>query len=384
MLSGLLVLGCALGGSRLAGRPGPQSLTQLAEMLGRWDGRHYAAIVQQGYSAGIDAGANLAFFPAFPVLGWLLTQSTGLSAELALLLVAQASLAATFVLLVKYVRLRYGPEADTLLPSILLAFSLLPFTFFFRAAYSESLLVLTLLAVLYGMERRWPLTVLALVIGLTTAIRPVGVAMLVPFVLHLRQRSETSGQFLVRLLTLVPLACWGLGAFLLFQYLAYGDALLVVRNQMLWRLRLPGPLTTKLWALVTLEPIWSVFVPSSPSYWKDSDPHLVPYFSLFAANPIYFLGAAVLLGVGAGKGWLTRSEWLLGAGLLGIPYVTRCHEMCMVSGARFASVAIPIYLVAGHLLQKLPRPLRILGLTLSSLLLGLYAAKFALEYPYFY
>jgi len=39
------------------------------------------------------------------------------------------------------------------------------------------------------------------------------------------------------------------------------------------------------------------------------------------ANPILFVGAAVLILVGALKGWLTRDEWMWGVGALAIPYL---------------------------------------------------------------
>ena len=51
-------------------------------------------------------------------------------------------------------------------------------------AYTEALFLFLTILCLYGMERRWPLVVIALLIGLTTAARLVGVALIPPFILH--------------------------------------------------------------------------------------------------------------------------------------------------------------------------------------------------------
>jgi hypothetical protein len=88
--------------------------------------------------------------------------------------------------------------------------------------------------------------------------------------------------------------------------------------------------------------------------------------------------------VGARKRWLSSCEVALAAALLFIPYVTRSYEMCMVSGARFAAVVVPTYLVLGPLLARLPRGIAVLVLVASGALLAIYSGKFALGLLYFY
>ncbi len=90
-----------------------------------------------------------------------------------------------------------------------------------------------------------------------------------------------------------------------------------------------------------------------------------------------------LIAVGAWKRWLNRLEVSLAAGLLLIPYVTRSHEMCMAGMGRFAAAVVPIYLVLGQLLARLPPPVAAMLLSLSGFLMGVYAALFAAWYRFF-
>ena len=111
----------------------------------------------------------------------------------------------------------------------------------------------------------------------------------------------------------------------------------------------------KLLALASWEPIWSVYLPGTGGYWRGFGDQSLPIFNLQFMNPIYFVGTAALVGIGAWKRWLTCYEILMSVPLLAIPYVTRAYDNAMLSHARFAAVVFPAYIVAGHLLAKLPR-----------------------------
>jgi len=97
-------------------------------------------------------------------------------------------------------------------------------------------------------------------------------------------------------------------------------------------------------------------------------------------NPILFITAAVLLLYGAHERWLTGAEVVLGFGLLGIPYLTRGDEMSMGSHARFASVVAVNYLVMGRLLARAPALVTIAAFVVSSVLLSMWCALFAVGY----
>jgi hypothetical protein len=237
-------------------------------------------------------------------------------------------------------------------------------------AYSESLFLLTAILALYGMERKWPLIVLALIIGMATATRPVGVALLAPLVLHIAATSKTWTGCLLRWAGFVPLACWGILGYMLFQWLVFDESFAFAKTQAQWRIRPAASLGEQALSLLLLEPIWSVYDPASPCHWERHDENVSALFSMQFANPIYYLTAWALVAVGWFKGWLNRNELALAAGLLLIPYVTRSHEMCMASMGRFAAVVFPAYLVLGHVLARTPTAVVALLLALSGFWMG--------------
>lgn len=321
----------------------------------RFDAIHYRDIIQKGYSYDPDQGSLVAFFPAYPLLARWLGAALRLSAEEAALLTANLALLGAFVLLSRYVRVRW-PEATREQRGMVLAiFGLWPLGLFFRMPYAESLFVCGILAVLYGMARDWPLWVLALLTGFVTAVRPVGVALTAAFVWHiltrpkLRLRTKT-----IQALLFSPMACWGLLAFIAYQWLAFDAPLGFAQTQQHWSFLAPKDRNwlTKLWSLTTLEPMWDVYLTSSPRYWGRVRSPGAPLFELHFWNPILFLLAIALLAWGRWKRWLTGSELLLGAGLLTIPYATRAYEMSMASHGRFAAVVVVNYLVLGRTLSR--------------------------------
>jgi Gpi18-like mannosyltransferase len=347
-----------------------------------WDAKYYKAIVEQGYSYDPDQPSIVAFFPAYPLLAGGIVYLTGCRTELALLLVAHGFLAAGFVLLVAYVRQRYG-DAPELSTYVLLAFGLFPTTFFLRMAYTESMFVCLTILALLAMERRWPRISIALVVGLATATRPVGIALVPVFALHLWRRSPSRRAFVLQALVLLPLACWGLLAYMAYLFAAFDEPLAFASSQMNWRMDAREHPLSKTVSLLTLEPIWGLYVPSWPRFWQRYETHRNPLFSLIFANPIIFIAAIALIVMGACKRWLSRDEVLLAAGLLLIPYITRSYEMSMASMGRFAAAAVPLYLALGNLLWRTPLPLMGWLLALSSFFLSAYAILFSVGYRLF-
>jgi hypothetical protein len=353
----------------------------VGKAFANWDGEWYEKIITRGYQYDPDRQSSVAFFPAFPVLGWLLA-GAGLRPDLALVLAAHACLAAAFVVLTAYVKERFPDAPSELVTSVVLAFGVFPTTFFFRMAYSESLFILLSILAVYGMERRWPLMAIASLIGLATATRSVGVALLVPLVLHVCK--ETRGiRGWARLVWALPLACWGIIAYAVYLYFEFGAPLAFVQTQENWRIRSPVDFTTKLADLAMLEPVVANFDPSSPCYWCRAPGEINALFSLYLANPLYWVTAVGLIIFGSYKGWLSVVEIALAVGLLLIPYGLRSHEMCMAGMGRFASVAFPIYLVLGQILSRLPVLVAGSCLAISGFFLGAYAALFAAWYRFF-
>lgn len=344
-------------------------------LIGR-PGVWYGIIASSGYTYNPDRFSIVALFPAYPMAGRFVAKLAGVRVQTALLLVSHVSLAAAFIAIFAYVRRRW-PGEPSLAEWAVVALGLLPTTVFFRMAYSESLFLLVTVLFLTGIERRWPATLIALVVGLATATRPVGLALLPPFWLWLWQASDTKKGFLLRAALLTPLACWGLAAYVAFQWVEFGEPLAFAKTQLHWPRRRPALVGESLLGLLTLEPMWSVYVPSSTAYWARYDPGASPLFSLQFANPIFFVMAAGLLAAGAAKRWLTPYEWLLGAMLLLIPYVTLSYPVSMAGMGRYAASAVPVYLVLGHVLLRMPAALAAVVLAAAGFLLAAYSALFA-------
>lgn len=336
-----------------------------------WDGRHYLQIVEDGYSHLPGGTSEVAFFPAYPLLGKGVQLLTGLRPEWCLLIVAHAALIATFLVTSAYLRCRDVRTGESLPAEyVLLAFGVFPSTFFFRMGYTESLFVLLIILALMGMHRRWQAWATALIIGLATATRPVGVSLLLPFAWHLYKSSQSRAHAAWQWCSLLPLACWGLFAYMGYQYVAFEDPLAFAKTQEFYRTRPAADMAEKLVALGTLRPFWELYIPGSPTFWQDGGRHPNAFFGLQYWNPVYFLGTCVLIFIGARKGWLTDYEVLVSIPLLGIPYVTRAFEMGMSSHARFAAAVFPAFIVGGHLLSRMPAvPLALLTALFACLLI---------------
>jgi hypothetical protein len=403
---------------------GSKTRVDLLSALAAWDGVWYGRIASEGYSYDPDQSSGVAFYPLYPMLAGALVLATGMRTEWALLLVSHGALLATFCLLAAYVRQR-APAAEDDLPGwTLLAFGLFPTTFFFRMAYTESLFVMLVLVVLLGMERGWRPVWIGVVIGLTTACRSVGVALVPVFALYLWQRMKSDrddrelgswkmGQapgiqasepvpisgpspvprpnglwglpvrrwlaWLAHVGVLLPVCCWGLLAYISFLWFVFGEPLAFVKTQAHWNERVVT-LGDRIGGLLTLEPLRAVYDPASACYWGRIPPRGNPLFNLKAANPVYFLATVCLVGLGVWKRWLNAREVVLAVGLLGIAYWFQASRACMTSQARYASVVFPVYLVLGQLLHRAPAPLAAALLAISALLLGTYAMMFVSWY----
>ncbi len=363
--------------------PQAQHGTILASFC-HYDALHYASICVSGYTYNPSQGSEVAFFPAYPLLARGIMKATNCRVEWALLITSHLALVGSFISLHSYTRRRFPEVCDSTLPwNVLLAFGLVPTTFFFRMAYSESIFLFASIWTLLAMESRKSIIWVAILCGLTTATRPVGIAFLPAFLWHWWQRADNRRAFFAHALYLVPLACWGLLAYMTYQYLAFGDPLAFAKVQQHWRSHADAPLDVKAWSLLILEPLWAMFLPSSERYWSYHERHYAPFFSLVVANPIYFALTASLIVVGAVKRWLNGCEILLATGLIFIPYITRGYDNSMLSTGRFAAAVLPAYFVLGQLLHRAPAGAATVFAAVGGFMLGSYSALFAAGYALF-
>lgn len=223
------------------------------------DGSWYQQIASRGYEYVPDRKTNIAFYPVYPIVARAVMMATGWRAETALLIVSNLSLIAALAMLNLYISTRYPDGPVDLAEYTVLTAALFPTGCFFRFAYSESTFLLLALVAMYAMVRRWPLGAIAMVIGLATAARPVGAALLFPFAIHILRRADAGqpvntplsnrhldkrfrrviphlrfGSVFARLALYLSIGCWGLGSFAAYQWIAFGDALAMARAQKNW------------------------------------------------------------------------------------------------------------------------------------------------------
>jgi len=396
-VSGLLVLAGVWFGQDYLPQPHapehgvePGFLTRLLN----WDGQWYRTILVDGYTFDPHLASSVAYFPAYPLAGRLITVLTGCSPEIALLAITQSSLLAIVWLIPRYVQHAERQRAlgvDSVAERgaepigergaeemVILAFLLYPLGLFFRVAYTEAPFLLILLLVFYGMWQRWPVWQLAVLTGLATAVRAPGVALIPPVLIHIGLRSSSVPRRIFEALVWLPVCGWGILAFMAWQAMAFGEGLAFMQAQRAWSQRAQPEPWALAGSLVTLRPLWDVYQPGSAAYWRLFERGVQnPLFSLQFANPIWFVATAGLVAYGRWKRWITRSECSLAALLLVIPYVTQSHRMCGQGLGRMSSVAFPVYLVLGQIAARLPPLMRITAFGCSAVLLFLYAALFA-------
>ena len=322
--------------------------------LCRYDGNWYVGIATEGYSFDPDASSSVAFFPAYPLTARAVMRVLGCRPEVASLLVAHAFLAATFVLLHAYLRVRAaagraGPPADL----VLLAFALFPTTFFFRLGYTESMFTFWCVLILFGVERGWHPLWLAVIAGAATATRAPGAALGFVVLAELWRRSPTPGRFVGDALLYGPVCGWGLFAYVAFQWQAFGEPLAFAKAQVYWNSHPGQTAGAALVSLPTLEPVWNTYNPNSARWWQGHDEFNHTPFSLQAANPIYFLLSCAAVAWGGWRRRFTTAELVLAVGLLLIPYLTRAYPNSMGSFGRFVAVVVPMYFVFGDWLRRL-------------------------------
>jgi hypothetical protein len=177
-----------------------------------------------------------------------------------------------------------------------------------------------------------------------------------------------------------PLAAWGLLAYIVFQWWAFGEPLAFAKTQQFWSRRPPESFGEKVLALLAWEPVWSVYVPGMPGYWESIDRGVWMPLSYQLANANLFVLAIGLVAVGAWKKWLSASEVIFATALLAIPYAMSGFRFTMGSQGRFVSVVFPIYLVLGHILCRLPVAASVAVLALSAAYLALFSAMLASGY----
>ncbi|MFC1759553.1 hypothetical protein ACFL2H_12440 [Planctomycetota bacterium] len=310
----------------------------------RYDCGHYAEIARNGYSYSDGSRSNVAFFPLFPLAIRVTHEASGLPYEACGALVSNIAFYVGMLYLVEYLRFIGVSTSGAWL------YAIFPTTFFFHIPYSESMFVCLSTATLISIRTLKSPWQVCLLCGLLTALRPVGVAFIPIAAGYTLHRLGTHNK-------LIPLyailSASGVLVYACFLYVTFGDALAFARTQQHWATRPHYGTFDKVMSLVSLEPIWATYVPGSYHYWRRFG-NDIPILSFQFMNPLYFIFTMVLVVYGRWTKVISFGEFVTGAALLAIPYVTRGYEMTFNSQARFCTVVVPAFVTLASVMTIRP------------------------------
>jgi len=218
--------------------------------LARWDSYWYWSIATRGYEWQRDRRMHdVAFFPLTPILMAAVSRATGLHPFLSGEIVSLLSLLAAAGLLARLARSEGFSPAATLR-----AMLLFPTAFFFLAAYSEALFLLTTVAFFLALGRK-RFAVAALAGTLAALTRPSGFLLIVPAVIEML-RGLPRDRFRYAAAAAGPAA--GLGAFALWQWRRFGTPFAyAITEHAAWGRRMTWP-----WLTLERALRWSPYHPA--------------------------------------------------------------------------------------------------------------------------
>lgn len=199
----------------------------------RWDAAHYIAVAQFGYGSSTNPspGGGAGFFPLYPILMRGGVGLFGFSPTPGALAVAAIAISNVCFLIsiALFIWLSRDQIGDAAARQAALLLCVMPFGFFFNAAYSESLfLMLSLLCLVLARDQRYWMA--GVVAGLASGSRLVGLALL-PAILFMAYRRGTFRRDFVGMLLLAPS---GLIAFFIYSWRKFGDPLAYFHAQSEW------------------------------------------------------------------------------------------------------------------------------------------------------
>ncbi|MCW5854303.1 MAG: glycosyltransferase family 39 protein [Anaerolineae bacterium] len=314
----------------------------------RWDGAWYKNIGLHGYSNIPTPKGHIdtAFFPFYPLLIYL-THLVVPNGYLAGLLVSNLAFLLALCVLHKLARL-YLDDAAARRSLVLLAVS--PFAFYFSAVYSESVFLLAVVAAFYlGERRQWVWAGLA--VAAASATRAVGILTIPALLVLYLDKLEFQWRRIQPDILGLGLGAGGLGAFMLYLAVQFGNPLQFIASQ-----------NAESWGFDGVaDALHDVQTALSWSALLNGSYEVLPLIHL-----LFFLGALVL-GVAA---WRVIGPayglWTL--------LVTLASFTVFVGMGRYVAATFPVFMVAAVLLRD-TRWYQA-ALYISTLLLGLFTLMF--------
>jgi hypothetical protein len=312
-----------------------------------WDGEHYVALAADGYLQP-PSNASPAFFPLYPLLirgfaglfgGPLSQPALSVWAPLVSLL------ALPFALYFVY-RIAEDGWGEHAARVAVLTLALFPTSFFFNAAYTESLFLALSAGSLWAARVRKDLLIACLLAALATATRTVGVCLMVPLACIWfadREHYGWRGAYLA-------LAPTGLLAYAAFLWYRFGDPFLFYSAQEQWNRQPTGPLgvARTVWDN-TSEGLTRLLGPR-----LHDDPSLGHLADALARAQTAFSLALLVLAlvlVVAGFRLLTLDLSVYALLLVAVPVFFGTPENPLMGLPRYVLVAFPIFIALGTLLE---------------------------------
>ena len=339
------------------------TLGELLGPLAHYDGVWFLHVAVQGYPGGQYA----TFFPLYPLAVRAGALLVGHDYELAGLALSTACFLAAAALLYRLVELDFGRRAALCSVAFL---SLFPTSFFFQAAYSESLLLLLSLLCFWCLRSdRFALAGVAAL--LATLTRVTGVLLLLPLAMaYFGSGRRTAGRGSARpaVLLLPPL---GLLGYCIYLWHVAGDPVAWSTQESEWGRHLASPAAT-VWHATRAAGYAVRYIASGrPAPLLQAYPGQVMSFvqhEIAVVNLISFL--ALVFAVWAlVAGWrrLPRSYTVYAAALVAVPLLQPRAQIPLMSMPRFVLCAFPLFIALGLATERR-------GLLRTVLLLGSAAA----------
>ena len=317
-----------------------------------WDGEHYVALAAGGYLQPPD-NVSPAFFPLYPLLVRSLAELFGGPLALGALSVwgvLLSLIAFPFALYFLYNIAREGWGERTAQVT-LLSLAFFPTSFFFNAAYTESLFLALSGGCIWALRVRRDLLLACALCGFATATRNVGVFLLVPLAYEWLRGEAGRGYGWGKGVASLALASSGLVAYAAYLWSRSGDLFLFYSAQGYWSRR-PTDLSTSVTSVFVeaYESLAGLFRPRPMADSAVEDLMGRLNGTTDAYNLLFLLFAAALLVAGLRVLPFSLSAYTF---LLVIPAVFFGKpETPLMGFPRYVLVAFPLFIVLAVLLKN--------------------------------
>ncbi|MHB1135110.1 MAG: mannosyltransferase family protein [Chloroflexota bacterium] len=283
----------------------------------RWDGEWYMSIARWGYFEQTGY-SNLAFFPLYPLLIKGTVLLTGVGFPLAGLIISNVAFLGALIYIYKLAELDGGRGMARRAVWLM---AITPMAFWFHAAYSESLFLLSAVGTIYHVRRgQWWVAGFWAEVGAVT--RAQGILLAAPLAWGLARLAWEQRRLPWRHAPALALPFLGLGAHMAYLYFSFGDALAFSTVQKAWDRSFMFPLAN----------LWE-----SVRYVFDGYQGITYPMSVFNIVVIWIYLAVALFNV---RRWpAVYTIYALGSIAAALAFPTSNHPAD--SGARFMAVVFP-------------------------------------------